>query len=336
MYPVQCVLIGSMNWLSREKTRVAPLAGLLVLCFLWSLGSLRIDLFPSMNPDSLPQMVKDALPFAWLAAAAALIAVVRRAKWPHGRQIWIAVFIGLGLFVVPSWLVQLSGPWVPEFTRVALFSLVPVFAVVFEPYIGGVTGLHHRGDLIAALAAVGGTLCFFPADIPNSIEAGFAFCAVVLAAACIAATNCIAVKVANQLPARSVAPMAAIAGATAAVGFATSAAVESFAESGALAEQALWKWDSLAPELAWSAAIGLPGLLLLFWLMRRISAVRMTTRFVLAPVFAALFGLFFLQPVMGLRIWLELLLVAAGVGWLLFAPEEEADGASLPLKLNRE
>src|SRR5580658_3281911 len=223
-----------MNWSNREKTRVASLAGLLLLCFLWSLGSLRIDLFPSVNPDSLPQMEREALPFAWLALAAALIAIVRRAKWPQGRQIRAAVLISLGLFVVPSWVVQFSSQWVPELTRVALFSLVPVFAVVFEPYIGGVTGLQRRGGLIAALAAVGGTLCFFPVDVPNSIEAGFAFCAVILAAACVAAANCLAVKVASQLPARSVAPMAAIAGATAAAGFATSAAIEGLVASGGL------------------------------------------------------------------------------------------------------
>jgi drug/metabolite transporter (DMT)-like permease len=316
-----------MNWFKREKTRVAPVAVLLLLCFLWSLGSLRIDLFPSANPDSLPQMEREALPFGWLTVAAALIAVVRRAAWPSGRQIRGAVLIGLGLFVAPSWLVCFSSQWVPELTRVAVFSLVPVFAVVFEPYIGGVTGLQSRGGLIAALAAVGGTLCFFPVDIPNSIEAGFAFFAVILAAACIAATNCAAVKMATQLPAKSVAPMAAIAGATAAAGFAGTAA---------LTQRVLWKWDTLAPELAWSAAVGLPGLLLLFWLMRRISAVRMTTRFVLAPLFAALFGLLFLRPAMGLRIWLGLLLVTVGAGWLLFAPEEDANDASLPLKLSRE
>lgn len=272
-------------------------------------------------------MEREALPFVWLTATATLIAAVRRSKWPRGRQIWIAALIGLGLFVAPSWLVLFSSRWVPELTRVALFSLVPVFAVVFEPYIGSLTDRQRRGELIAALAAVGGTLCFFPADVPNSIETGFAFSAVVLAAACIAATNCLAVKVATQLTAKSIAPMTAIAGATAAAGFGATAA---------FAEQVVWKWDALAPELVWSAAVGLPGLLLLFWLMRSISAVRMTTRFVLAPVFAALFGLLFLQPAMSLRIWFGLALVAVGAGWLLFAPEEEANGASLSLKLNRE
>jgi drug/metabolite transporter (DMT)-like permease len=316
-----------MNWFSRKKTSVVPLAGLLLLCFLWSLGSLKIDLFPSMNSDSLAQTLKEALPFGWLTTAATLFAAARQSKWPNVRQIWIAALIGLGLFVAPSWLAQFSSQWIPELTRVALFSLVPVFAVVFEPYIGGVAGLQRRGALIAALAAVGGTLCFFPADVPNSIEAGLAFCAVVLAAVCIAATNCLAVKVARQLPAESFAPMTAIAGATAAVGFGATAA---------FTEQFVWKWDIFAPELAWSAAVELPGLLLLFWLMRRISAVRMTTRFVLAPVFAALFGLLFLRPAIVLRSWLGLLLVGAGAGWLLFAPEEESGGASLPLNLDRE
>ena len=59
---------------SPRWANVAPLAGLLLLCFLWSLGSLRIDLLPSLNNRALPVMEKQALPFGLLAITASIAA----------------------------------------------------------------------------------------------------------------------------------------------------------------------------------------------------------------------------------------------------------------------
>jgi drug/metabolite transporter (DMT)-like permease len=70
--------------------------------------------------------------------------------------------------------------------------------------------------------------------------------------------------------------------------------------------------------------------------MPRMSAIRMTTRFVIAPLMTALFGIALFRPEVGLRDILGFVLIAAGAGWLLFAPDKESDGASLPLNLNRE
>ena len=94
-------------------------------------------------------------------------------------------------------------------------------------------------------------------------------------------------------------------------------------------------WSALTPELAWSAAIELPGLLLLFWLMRRMSAARMTTRFVLAPFMALLIGAVAMHPSLTLRTWLGMFLIGAGVGWLLLAAEVEPEESALPLNLDR-
>jgi len=318
---IQCVLIESMAG-KRFRMRAVkryPVAALLVLCFVWSLGSLRIDLLPALDNHALPPMEKQALPFGWLAITASLFAIANRRQWPNVRQIRSAILIGLGLFVAPALLVSLSNQGISELTRVALFSLVPVFTVVLEPHIAGPTGQQRRGALIAALLAVGGTLCIFPADTPSSIAAAVAFCAIVLAAAIIGAANCLAVKAAAETP---ITTMAAIAGAT---------ALTCFAILGPLLQREAWTFRGTGPELAWSAAVGLPGLLLLFWLMRRMSAVRMTARFVLAPLITALFGVILFRAEISLRALLGLLLVSTGAGWLLFAPDEEPDGTSLRL-----
>lgn len=162
--------------------------------------------------------------------------------------------------------------------------------------------------------------------MPQSWEAAIAFGAVILAAACVAAANCQAVRVVTTTPGRPDAPLAAIAGATAAVGLVAASA---------LMESPAWGGSALASELAWSAALELPALLLLFWLMRRMSAARMTTRFVLAPFMALVIGATLVRPALGLRAWLGLLLVAAGIGWLLLAPEEGPEASALPLNLTR-
>jgi len=272
-------------------------------------------------------MERQALPFAMLAVASAVFAVARRTVWPRMRGAGAAVLIGLGLFVAPAELVLISHGWVSELTRVALFSLAPLFAVVFEPYMGRSAGPQSRSGLLAALVAVAGTLLVFPVDLPGSIESGGAFCAVILAAACVAAANCGAVKVAHELPANSIAWLAVIAGGTAATGFAAQSA---------LTEQMVWRWNAISPELAWSAAVELPSLLLLFWLMRRVSATRMTMRFVLAPLMTILMGFILQRPAIEPRAWLGLFLMTAGAFGILFAPEDEPEVGSSILKLDRK
>jgi drug/metabolite transporter (DMT)-like permease len=317
--------------LGNLRKDAGPVAALLLLCFLWSLSSLRLDLLPQFAPAANPQSQfgYQALPLGLLALAGTLLMLARSSKWPRGQQIRRCVAIGWGLFVVPTVLVYFARNWVGDSARVVLFSLAPMFAVVVEPYFGRLSGSQIKGGLMAAIVAVVGTLLVFPIDMPQSVKAGFAFCAVVLAAACAASANCWAVRVAGELPGDSIAPFATIAGAGSSMAF--------LALSLLTNHRAPWNWNAVGPDVAWSvawsAAVEFPGLLLLFWLMRRMSAARMMTRFLLAPLMANLIGLLVLQPAVSLRDGLGLALVAMGAGWLLFAREEgpETSGATLKL-----
>ncbi len=272
-------------------------------------------------------MERQAVPFALLGLAAALFSLLRGAGWPDRPQLLMSAVVGLGLFVAPAAAFCLAREWVGNLTQVALLSITPVFAVAFEPYIGSRDLVSQgRGGLLAALVAVVGTLCVIPAGAPNSMRAGGAFCAVILAAACAAAANCVAVNMATELPRQSIAPMAAIA---AFIGFGGLATLS------ALTERPVWGMDVLGPELTWSAAAEMPELLLLFWLLRRMSAVCMTTRFVLTPLMASLIGLVLLRPTVELRAGVGLLMMAAGAGWLLFAPQDISESETTPLNLNQ-
>lgn len=320
-------LIQTMNAERGKGIRDAvPVTALLLLCFLWSLGSLRSDLMPGIFAAGLPALEREAMHLGAMAAVAGLIALVVGAAWPRGRQIWDAMLIGLGLFVVPALLGEAAKGSIPDLTRVALYSLAPVFAVAFEPYLGRLTESQSKGGLLAALGCVLGTLGVFPLLIPRTWEGAGSFFAVILAVACVAATNCWTVRFVSEMPLKSGASVAAIAGAT---------GVIFLAAASRLSEHPAWNGEIVGPEIAWTTAVELPALLLLFWLMRRMSAVRMTTRFVVAPLIVNVVGFLVLRPSLRLRAGLGILLIAASAGWLLISHEQEAESEALPLDLKR-
>lgn len=313
---------GQTKWV-REAL---PVTGLLLLCFLWSLGSLRSDLLPAQFAAGLPALEREALHLGVLAVVGWLLAGVFRSPWPKGRQIWDAMLLGLGIFVVPALLGEATKNEIPDLTRVALYSLAPVFAVAFEPYLGRLTELQSKGGLLAALGCVIGTLGVFPLMIPRTWEGAGSFFAIILAVASVAATNCWGVRFISELPPKAGAPVASIAGASAGV---------ILAAASFISEQPVWTHELIGPEIAWTTSVELPALLLLFWLLRRMSAVRMTTRFVVAPLIVNIVGLIVLRPSMRLRAGLGIVLIAVSAVWLLISHEEDGTPEALPLNLHQ-
>jgi drug/metabolite transporter (DMT)-like permease len=78
--------------------------------------------------------------------------------------------------------------------------------------------------------------------------------------------------------------------------------------------------------------------LLLFWLMPRLSASRMATRYLLAPLFAILLGAVLLQSLHEIQpqTWLGLALMAAGAVWLMLASPDEQNAPASQLDLKGE
>ena len=292
---------------------------MLLLCLLWVVATLRSDLLPGLvsETNSSP-LLNQASVLALFAILAAATAFVRRANWPRGPALGGAVLVGAGLLALPALLVELAKGRVDDSTRVALFSLVPVFAVVLEPYLGSALQSPQRGSLAAALAAVTGTLLIFPLELPRGPAQAVAFCGIILAVASVAAANCIAAKIAQNETARSLPAFAAVSAGSAAI---------LLAIAGLSIERRAWP---VAHIDAW-AIPDLLALALLFWLIRRMSAVRMTTRFLIAPLTANLIVLAFLRPGVQVRGWLGLLLIALGSGWLLFTSGDEPERTGSPL-----
>lgn len=307
----------------------------LLLSLASAIDILRPDLLPTPGSAPIPPMQRQALTFAIVT----VIVSLRKKEFRPGRKPVKSVVIGLGLFVLPALLLSLSSRGIDGFARTALLSLVPLFALVFEPYLGSEStpdrsvqagvGLQSHRRVAAALAAVVGAAIVFPVSIPSSWSSGLAFCAVVAAAASIAAASTAATQAATSSPTHawtSVPPAAAsfatIAGISATLGFALLSVC---------IEHPVWNRQSWQLELLWSVCIDVPGLLLLFWLLPRTSAVRMTTRFLIAPVIALLIGAALVRPAVEPRMILGLLLMAGGAAWLLFGSEAATEPSGLSL-----
>ena len=303
----------------RLKSKAAPISALLLLCLLWASSSLRSELLPGSASPTSP-LRSQAMLLAVFAIVASAATLVRKAQWPSGRTLGLSVLAGIGLFVVPAVLIAVAKESIDDSTRLALFSLVPIFAVVLNPHLGSASSVRQRGSLAAGLVAVTGTLLVFPLELPQTVAAAFAFAGILAATASVAAANCVAVRIASEPPPPSMSSFAAIVtGSGALVVGALSALIERNSPSATLFDPWL--------------ALDLLALALLFWLMRGMTAIRMTTRFLIAPLLANLIGLAFLRPGVQVRGWLGLALIAVGSGWLLLAPEDELErtGSSLSI-----
>jgi drug/metabolite transporter (DMT)-like permease len=307
--------------LAQTRPKPATIAALLLLCLLWAAVTLRSDLSPrGAERIGVSPMRHEALILGSFAGLAAIAALIRQQGLPERKTVAEALLAGVGMFVVPTLVNEFGKGSISDTTRVALFSLTPMFAVVFEPYLGAGSAAGGRGSLLAAMVAVAGTALVFPIEIPRSGGSFLAFCGVLLSAASVAAANCLAVRACRK---GSTSPL--VFGA-----FCAGVAAICLGGVGAMVPQS--RVDNLAVD-AWAAA-DLLALALLFWLMPRMSSVRMTTRFVIAPLLANLAGLALIRPKILWQTWIGLLAIALGSGWLLFAPDEPAEAQGTLLKLN--
>jgi drug/metabolite transporter (DMT)-like permease len=303
-----------------DRPRLLPTLGLLLLSALWAIGWLRTDLFPHSGLEIMSTAQGHAALFSIFAALAAFVALVRHVQFPRGRHAWACAGIGVGLFVLPAGVVACTQNWISELDQVVVFSLTPVFAIVLEPHLKDDAPRRGKNALAGALAAMAGILCLFPVNLPGSFRAVVAWCSLLATVIVFAVTNCLAVRLAREFPECSSLPTAALAGAASALCFAAGAT---------FAPRSEWRWSELPNQLLWATLIDLPALLLLFWLMRRLSASTMAARFLLAPLFATLAAIALEPASLPARVLLGLALMVAGAGWIVFPRAETGDGEGL-------
>jgi drug/metabolite transporter (DMT)-like permease len=303
------------------RTSRAPLAVLLLLCLLGSLGPLRNEFEPAVVPSAALPWLLPAWPFFLATILATAFTVLRRIPWPSARYFRSTILVNIGLFVLPLLTLLCVKIWIDPFTQVTLLALTPVFTVVFQPYLAPSSSVP-RHALAAAIAAAAGLQLVFPFQLPGTIVAFTAWLVLVLAVVGLAAAYCSATHLASQLSRSSAAPLAAIACAACTVALLLAGVVEH-----------AFSVNFAAPPIGvlWLALVDTPSILLLFWLLPRISASRITVRFILSPLFSSLAGIVLLRPSLTLRDGLGLTLAGAGSVWLLFAPVSGPDATSSSL-----
>lgn len=257
------------------------------------------------------------------ALLATTYTLLRRQEWLPASRVCAAVFIGIGLFVVPTVALSFVQSWIDPFTQVILLALTPVFAVVLEPHIAPSSALPSHA-LVSAIGAASGLLLIFPFQLPRTTAAAVAWIVLLLAVATVAASYCHASNLAAQLRQGPIAPLAAITSAASAL---------AFLFIGILAQTFRLPLGAARAPLLWSILIDAPSLLLLFWLLPRLSASRIAARLVVSPLFSSLIALLLLHPAVTTRDIAGLLLAAAGSVWLLLAPTAELDAPVSPLHL---
>ncbi|MFP5229776.1 MAG: hypothetical protein ACLGXA_19355 [Acidobacteriota bacterium] len=290
------------------KLRSGPSFGVLLLAMLWAIDWLLPDLLPHSGAAAASLALAQAILFSAFALLSFAIARTRRLAFPR-RLAGASALVGLGLFVLPFTAAAFARGSISSFDQVALLCLTPVFAVVLEPYVHPDAPPQGKAALVGAVAAVAGVLCFFPLEAPDSLRAGIALVVFFATVLVLAATYGFAVRLARSTAGPSTPLMAAPAGATAALCFVVAASTS-----------ATWNPSGLSASSLWLLLIDLPGLFLLFWLMRRLTASRLTAAFLFAPLFAALAGLALERMLPPVRSLLGLALLAGGASWLLFAP----------------
>jgi len=304
------------------KQRWVPIGALLTLSLLWAVGWVRADLSPESGAGlRLNPFWQEAVLLGVFAAAASFAGAILKRRWPTGRDAWRTMLTGVGLFVVPAAMVFVAGDWMDGGMRAALFAMTPLFAVVFEPYIGsnGDQQGEIRGAFFAAMLAVAGTFLVFPFDLPRSYAAAGALLGVVAAAASVAAANCVGVELVQR---QGLCPLTlgALASGSASILLGIAGSI------------AIVRRSSPVPIDGWAVS-DLVALALLFWLMRRMNVVQMTTRFLIAPLMANLTILALIRPHVEAQSWIGLLLIVQGAGWLVFAKAArgEAPGKTFTL-----
>jgi len=275
---------------------------------------------PRGATDELPPLEQQSLIFGVIGIIAFLLA--RRTVWSRSR--WLRyVRLGsaaVGLFGVPAVVAEYARSSVPSISRSALFAAVPV-VVVLGVAAGDTTGREEHGArqfLIPALAGWGGFLLLLPLQFSGTVR-GWVMLAIVCAAVVVAGLA--SVWLYRLLRGLAFAESVAVVG--------ISNAVFLLVWSVACGE-ILWRGSSLVSVVSISSIVDVIEVLLIVWLLREMSPVRFSARYLVIPLLLVLESYVVIRPEWTVRMGFGTALLAVGAGVLLFwkAGEDET-GLSL-------
>jgi drug/metabolite transporter (DMT)-like permease len=273
----------------------------------------------SFGTSTLPALERQGLLYFVVGLAAQLLSG-RGSMLRIRQQSWTRLVVaGLGFFGIPALAIELASGSVPEVSRSALFALVPIVVVVVLSAVeaGGAAERDARRSLAPALVGLGGLLLLLPLSFSGSAR-GNAMIAVVCTAVILAGIASVWLyRLLQQFKlADAVAPVC------------LSNAVFLLI-CGCVREAIVWDRGSLLSLLSWSSLVDVTEVLLLLWLLSRMPPVQFASRYLLIPLLTVLESYILVRPPLTLRIGAGTILLAAGVGLLLFQHPAKEEVVSL-------
>lgn len=233
-------------------------------------------------------------------------------RMKQGGRSWLPVAaMSILLLGLPAVLGEWARGGISDISRAAIFALVPFVVVVVAATRESEPGVRRFS--IPALIGFGGVLLLLPFSFPTSPRGQIVF-GVLLAVVAL-------------------------------VGFASEAIyhlLRGFGMIEALAVMALSNavfliachlvnlpsaesWSGVSSLLSIHSLYNLAELLLLVWLLREMSPVRLAGRYLIVPLFTVLEGLAFLHPPLTVRMGAGLVLLVAGAAFLLLSRGWDSD-----------
>ncbi len=239
-----------------------------------------------------------------------------------GRRLWfgLAGLLRIRLaaaavmfFGVPIVAGECARGSVPAIAISALFAMAPVVVVMAVASAGEAEERGARRFLVPALAGLGGLLLLLPLTFPGSIR-GRVLLAILGASILLAGLASVWMN--RLLRGFGFAEAIAIAGLANAAFLLGSSAVQG---------EVAWRLNGIVSIVSLSSLVDTVELLLILWLLREMAPIRFAARYLAIPLLTILESFVLAPPEWNVRMVLGTVLLAVGVGMLLFwkADDEE-------------
>lgn len=246
------------------------------------------------------------------------LAISYRPLWDRLRKRQLVCLrlaaVSILLFGLPAAVGEWTRSGVPDESQVALFALAPFVVVAVamshQPLAGEEFGI--RRFFVPALAGFGGALFLLSFRFPVSLREWTMFGAVLVAVVVVSFASVWIYRLLREF----------------AIGEAV--AVVCLSNAVFLSLRALFaeeSWSGALSLLSLSSLYNLLELVLLVWLFRELSPVRLAARFLVVPLLLILEGLVILRPALTPRIGAGLVLMLCSAGYILFSRRQNSDAA---------
>ena len=292
--------------------RLIQWIGFAVLCVL----AASSWVIPQNSVSVLPSLEEQGILFFLIGFVALLISLSRGWQSKNVLESWRIAVVSPGFFGVPLVVAEYAGSSVPAITRSALFALAPVVVVIVVAA-GDMSAGEERGArrlLVPALIGAGGLLLLLPLEISGSLRGRLM---VGLVGATVVLVGVTSVWLYRLL--REIRWVEGVAG----IGLMNGLFL---LVCSACLERMVWRWTDLRSIESISLLVDGIEVLLIVWLLRGMTPVRFSSRYLVIPLLTVLESFVVERPEVTVRIVCGTILLAAGAGALLFwkAKDEEA------------